>query len=518
VHIGNHKDDPLNCSIALKIHNDRTFTKEEINDYALKELSYIHLMDHPNVIKQVSFPYFSEGSIIHPFIYVQKDLVSFIREKEIEITSDPGKHAHFANTTVLQIMKGLSYIHSCGFIHRDIKMSNILIDPYNHNNVYIADFGLIIYTGGRKLCLANPVQTHTYRAPEVSAESMNYDQSVDIWSLGVLYLELLRWRVNTENPICFTGYPDDYVSDNIVLRPPKKNPTDFIPENLRHNETEERVKSMLQFYPHDRITADAYLQYFGNGSNDRHGNWHSILQSSDIVIKRSFYKKSENRYQAIFWVTAYLVEYGCSDDYTMASHIMYSCMRMFDYYTDLKGFHYDEMNSSENGRSLIQKILSCCIGVQLKLRTEKYNVLYESIGQYGDTHTALELCEYEKTILSDIKFSCFISTPFDYFDCWELGYVNTDTKELYRSARLICLQTIHNIKNVTHSAREIALECIITAAKLFNHSPNTNDPIITVGLYDESKFNTEELADVYQNNPFVNKENDIDLQKILDYL
>lgn len=94
-----------------------------------------------------------------------------------------------------EIVHALGYLHKKGYIYRDLKAENILVDRDGH--LKIADFGL---------CKANMQYGNTtstfcgtpdYMAPEVVSRQQ-YKKSVDWWSLGVLIFEMI------------VGYPPFY--------------------------------------------------------------------------------------------------------------------------------------------------------------------------------------------------------------------------------------------------------------------------------------------------------------------
>ncbi|CAG8676956.1 11328_t:CDS:2 [Dentiscutata erythropus] len=86
-----------------------------------------------------------------------------------------------------EVLKGLECIHGLGIIHRDIKAQNILIS--NDGGVKIADFGSSSLRCRAKLKLG----TLYWMAPEVLKDQI-YDSKVDIWSLGILAIELFEGR------------------------------------------------------------------------------------------------------------------------------------------------------------------------------------------------------------------------------------------------------------------------------------------------------------------------------------
>lgn len=92
-----------------------------------------------------------------------------------------------------QLTSALTHLHKMGVIHRDVKPGNILVfKPSSTERVLkIADFGTSILVRRKESSILHsvPPTTLPYAAPEVLREDP-YDESIDVWSLGIIMAEL----------------------------------------------------------------------------------------------------------------------------------------------------------------------------------------------------------------------------------------------------------------------------------------------------------------------------------------
>jgi predicted Ser/Thr protein kinase len=127
-----------------------------------------------------------------------------------------------------QICEALQYAHDEDVVHRDIKPENILLDK--KGRVKIADFGLARLLGQAPadLRLTDPRQvmgTPHYMAPEQVERPLEVDHRADIYSLGVVFYELLTGELPLGRfaPPSHKGKVDARL-DDVVLRALEKEP------------------------------------------------------------------------------------------------------------------------------------------------------------------------------------------------------------------------------------------------------------------------------------------------------
>ncbi|KAI8343453.1 kinase-like domain-containing protein [Chlamydoabsidia padenii] len=131
---------------------------------------------HHNLIK------LREVSVYRNEVWIAMDLMQCSVFAVLCCRGLPEEHAVYITREVLN---ALDYLHSKGFIHRDIKCENLLI---GHNGeIKLADFGLATST---KHANQERLGTAKWMAPEVIQE-LPYCEKADLWSLGISVIEMM---------------------------------------------------------------------------------------------------------------------------------------------------------------------------------------------------------------------------------------------------------------------------------------------------------------------------------------
>jgi predicted Ser/Thr protein kinase len=129
---------------------------------------------------------------------------------------------------VPQICAALQFAHDEGIVHRDIKPENILVDK--KGRVKIADFGIAKILGvGRDVAITETkgaIGTPHYMAPEQMEKPATVDHRADIFSLGVVFYEMLTGELPLGKfaPPSSCKVEVDVRLDDVVLRALEKDP------------------------------------------------------------------------------------------------------------------------------------------------------------------------------------------------------------------------------------------------------------------------------------------------------
>jgi serine/threonine protein kinase len=210
----------LDRLVALKILSPRLAADPEFPRRFNREAQALATLDHSNIVRIHDVG--REGDLY--FIVMEYVDGMTLRDLLVQKKLSPEQ----ALRVIPQICDALEYAHSRGVIHRDIKPENILLSRSGVTK--IADFGLakIVKTEQAETAITQTnvvMGTADYMAPEQRDKTKDADHRADIYSLGVVFYELLTGElpVGRFDPPS-RRKPLDARLDDVVLRALEKDP------------------------------------------------------------------------------------------------------------------------------------------------------------------------------------------------------------------------------------------------------------------------------------------------------
>src|SRR5215472_1413312 len=171
--------------VALKLLPQKPGADPAFCERFNREARVLARLSHPNIVAVHDF---GEAG---PFFYL---LMEFVDGVNLRQALRAGRFSPpQALALVPKICDALQYAHEEGVLHRDIKPENLLLDT--RGRVKIADFGIAKLMGEAKditlTASGSAVGTPHYMAPEQLERPQEVDQRADVYSLGVVFYEML---------------------------------------------------------------------------------------------------------------------------------------------------------------------------------------------------------------------------------------------------------------------------------------------------------------------------------------
>ena len=167
--------------VAIKIFAKKNLRNTRAKEKIMTEIETLSNFHHP-FINQILDNFETSTHIFIVMEYVCGDLLGFIRKRS-KLSESVSK------IIFKQLIEGLKYIHKKHFVHRDIKLDNILIDLTN--TIKICDFGVSKHFDDKNEIMFDHCGTPAYIAPEIFEHTGYKGPACDIWSAGVTLYYML---------------------------------------------------------------------------------------------------------------------------------------------------------------------------------------------------------------------------------------------------------------------------------------------------------------------------------------
>jgi tRNA A-37 threonylcarbamoyl transferase component Bud32 len=210
----------LDRLVALKILPPQAGRDPAFAERFAREARALGCLSHPHIVAVHDF------GEVNGLFYILMEYVNGVSLRQA--LADGPLKSRQALALVSEVCSALQYAHEEGVVHRDIKPENILLD--RKGRVKIADFGLakllgrapvgLTLTGSRQV-----MGTLNYLAPEQMERPQEVDHRADVYSLGVVFYEMLTGEL----PLGRFPPPSEKAGvdvrlDAIVLRALEKDP------------------------------------------------------------------------------------------------------------------------------------------------------------------------------------------------------------------------------------------------------------------------------------------------------
>lgn len=183
----------LDRCVALKILAPSRARDPIFEERFLREARTLARLSHPHIVSVFDVGRAGE------YCYI---LMEFVDGASLRaLIRDGALSADEAVRLVPQICDAMQYTHDHGVVHRDIKPENVLVDQLGQ--VKIADFGIAKLMGDSGREDANltvdglRLGTTGYMAPEQALAKAEVDHRADIYSLGIMFYEMLTGKLPT---------------------------------------------------------------------------------------------------------------------------------------------------------------------------------------------------------------------------------------------------------------------------------------------------------------------------------
>ena len=254
-----------NSYYATKIINKSDFLKNPNSmEYLINEQSILKDVNHPNISKIIEVRETKEKLYIITEYYnggTLRDFLKIYQEKNNKALSE-----EIVQYIMRQIIDGLNYLHNKKIIFRDVKLENMMLhyedenDRINNNimkaKIKIIDFGFAKHLKKGELTNSivgapfsmEPIMIFKLFSNNQEYKDYEYDEKVDIWSLGILFYELLTGKVPFE-------------ADDLEELVDKLKKGDYIIPATLSEEAFKFLTDMLQFESSKRPSIDILYNY-----------------------------------------------------------------------------------------------------------------------------------------------------------------------------------------------------------------------------------------------------------------
>jgi serine/threonine protein kinase len=176
-----------NGVVAIKILHEHYSKDESQRNYFFRGARTMSKLKHPNIVRVIE----PEARHEKYFYFVMEFIDGKNLEQAILDNENPPSDIEVIENILRNVSDALEFAHSKGYIHRDIKPQNILLD--RNKTAYLTDFNLILMKSDTARMSTGIIGSFIYTSPE----ALGYHEigkSSDVYSLGMTTIFCLYRR------------------------------------------------------------------------------------------------------------------------------------------------------------------------------------------------------------------------------------------------------------------------------------------------------------------------------------
>ncbi|KAI6185012.1 Protein kinase domain-containing protein [Aphelenchoides bicaudatus] len=190
------KDTETNKNVAVKKIGHASATPT-LARRTLREIRVLRYIRHPNIVALRDV--FRTPGSLGMNVFLIMDLMEWSLHHVIHGSAEP-LDFELISHLLMQMLRGIRYLHLAGIAHRDLKPSNLLVNSDCH--LRIADFGMAKLSLKARVDEADEhcfymtqhIATLPYRAPELLFVMPEHSTAVDLWAVACIFAEMILRR------------------------------------------------------------------------------------------------------------------------------------------------------------------------------------------------------------------------------------------------------------------------------------------------------------------------------------